>query len=119
MIKYLRETIEYHHRDPAEPLGISHHRTTWGEAVECTGGPFPCKGPMSGPDALYAQAYLVRRACGHTLILDPAVLSDHPICEGCGEPSPEGLRAARYAPHDRRDSQLCPRCIAPEIQPQT
>jgi hypothetical protein len=117
MTKYLIDRIDYHHIDPANPAGSHYHRTGWGESVEIVAGPIPCRGPTSTPRSLYRQGYLVRRANGHHLFVEDESLSDHEICEGCGEPSPEGLRLARYAPTDTRDTRLCPQCLAASLEP--
>jgi hypothetical protein len=112
--KYLRDQITYHHRDPADFGAPACHRTGWGEAVQCEPGPVPwvIQGRGSYPTDACGHGYLVTRPNGHRLFLDAALLSDHPICEGCGEPSPEGLTSALYAPTDSRQSRLCPRCLA-------
>jgi hypothetical protein len=115
MIKYLTDRIDYHFLDPANPEGPHYHRTGWGESVDIVTGPVPCRGPTSTPRSLYRQGYLVRRANGHHLFVEDESLSDHEICEGCGEPSPEGLSLARFTPSDTRDSRLCPRCTAPTV----
>ena len=116
MAKYLTDRIDYHHIDPDHPEGPHYHRTAWGESVEITAGPVPCRGPTSTPRSLYRKGFLAKRANGHALFVEEESLSDFPICEGCGEPSPEGLALARYAPTDSRDSRLCPRCTAPTVE---
>jgi hypothetical protein len=112
MAKYLTDRIDYHHIDPDHPEGPHYHRTAWGELVEVIAATVPCRRAPPSISYLYHKGYLVRRSNGHILFVEEECLSDHEICEGCAEPSPEGLTPGRYSPQSTKDSRLCARCLA-------